>query len=219
MSSQPTWRQTSAVYHDRADEYDQWFEGSLLFDIELAAINGLATKTSQPQLEIGVGPGRFAERLEIAFGVDPALAPLKLAKKRGVHACQAVGENLPLGDQSVATVYLLFTLCFLNDPCQVFAEINRCLQDKGHLILGMVPDSGPWGQELNLKKEKNHPFYRYARFYEIDEVQKWLAKAGLRTVEIRSSLYQPPDKVKTVELSRQGVEKGAGFVVLAAQKE
>jgi len=219
MPSQPTWHQTSAVFHERVDEYDQWFEGSLLFDIELAAINGLETKTFEPRLEIGIGPGRFAERLGIAFGVDPALAPLKLAKKRGVHACQAVGENLPLGDQSVATVYLLFTLCFLNDPCQVFAEINRCLQDKGHLILGMVPDSGPWGQELNLKKEKNHPFYRYARFYEIDEVQKWLAKAGLRTVEIRSSLYQPPGKIKTVEFSRQGVEKEAGFIVLAAQKE
>ena len=218
MPSQPSWRQTATVFHDRADEYDQWFEGSLLFDIELAAIRGLKTVTLRPQLEIGVGPGRFAEQLGIDFGFDPALAPLQLAAKRGIHACRAVGENLPLQNRSVATVYLLFTLCFLNDPCRVFAEINRCLKDKGHLILGMVPGSGPWGLELNLKKKKNHPFYQHARFYETGEVREWLARAGLETVEILSSLYQAPGKITTVEIPREGVEKEAGFVVLAAQK-
>ncbi|HSR36532.1 MAG TPA: hypothetical protein VLL73_05055, partial [Desulfurivibrionaceae bacterium] len=54
------WRQRAAVFDERAAEYDQWFEGSQLFAIELGALSSLATPFAQPRLEIGVGPGRFA---------------------------------------------------------------------------------------------------------------------------------------------------------------
>lgn len=218
MSSIVPWQKAAAVFHEHANEYDGWYEGSLLFDIELAAIKDLEILTPGPRLEVGVGPGRFAQRLGVSFGIDPALAPLRLAQKRQVSGCQAIGENLPFKDRSVATVYLLFTLCFLADPGRVLTEISRCLQDNGHLILGMVPGSGPWGQSLNQKKKANHPFYQHARFYEVDQVREWLTDAGLTTVEIRSSLYQRPNQVKKIELSQQGIEPGAGFVLLAARK-
>ena len=212
------WQRKSAVFHEQAAEYDQWFEDSLLFAIELAAIRDLTIKPGSPGLEIGVGPGRFAEKLGIDFGLDPALAPLRLARKRQIAVCRAIGESLPLADQSLAAVYLLFTLCFLADPGRVFAEINRCLRPGGRFILGMVPASGPWGRALQNKKENNHPFYRYAEFYEVDEVRNWLATAGLSVVEIRSSLRQLPGRIEEMEESRPGFDDRAGFVVMVAEK-
>ncbi len=212
------WQQKSAVFHEQANEYDQWFENSLLFAIELAALRDLKIKPGRPSLEIGVGPGRFAEKLGIDFGLDPAPAPLLLARKRKIAVCRAIGESLPLSAQSLAAVYLLFTLCFLARPRQVVAEISRSLKSGGHLILGMVPASGPWGRELRRKKENNHPFYRYAEFYEVDEVCRQLDSVGLVVGEIRSSLFQPPGRISKMEHSRPGLEENAGFVVLAAEK-
>ncbi len=212
------WQERSAVFHEQADDYDRWFEDSLLFAIELAAINALTVKPGSPTLEIGVGPGRFAEKLGIDFGLDPALAPLLLARRRQITVFRAIGEALPLAGRSLAAVYLLFTLCFLSEPRRVFAEIARCLRPGGHLVLGMVPGSGPWGRELRRKKANNHPFYRHAEFYEVEEAESWLTAAGLEITEIRSSLYQLPGKIKAMEQSRPGPNENAGFVVMAAKK-
>jgi ubiquinone/menaquinone biosynthesis C-methylase UbiE len=216
--NQTPWQQRSAVFHEQADEYDQWFEDSLLFAIELAAIRDLKVKHRSPSLEIGVGPGRFARKLGIDFGLDPAMAPLLLADKRQIAVCRAIGEDLPLADHSLGAVYLLFTLCFLTDPGRVFKETSRCLQPGGNLVLGMVPASGPWGKALREKKENNHPFYRYAEFYEVDDIRNQLARTGLEVVETRSSLRQQPGLIKTMEHSQSGLDDKAGFVVMVAEK-
>ena len=211
------WQQRAKIFHEQAEEYDRWFDNSMLFAIELAAIRDLTVIPGRPGLEIGVGSGRFAEKLNIDFGIDPALAPLLLARKRQIDVCRAIGESLPLANRSMAAIYLLFVLCFLTEPLRVFREIRRCLEIGGHLIMGMVPGDSPWGRELRRKKENNHPFYRYAEFYEVDEVRGWLAETGFEIAEIRSSLFQPPGQIKSMEQSRPGLEKKAGFVVLAAK--
>ena len=91
----PFWRKASQVFHDRAAQYDQWFEDSnLLFRIELDALQQLRSPLGVPSLELGVGPGRFAESLGVDMGIDPAFAPLIKAARRGIVPCQAVGEHL-----------------------------------------------------------------------------------------------------------------------------
>jgi hypothetical protein len=35
-----------------------------------------------------------------------------LARQRGIKCCQGLGEDLPVKDHAVGTVYLLFSLCF-----------------------------------------------------------------------------------------------------------
>ena len=80
MGKKTSWRQAAGVFDERAAEYDAWFENSLLFAIERAALQELATPLLDPKLEVGVGPGRFAEALGVEFGVDSALGPLAFAK-------------------------------------------------------------------------------------------------------------------------------------------
>ena len=115
------------------------------------------------------------------------------------------------------TVYLLFALCFLTDPLQAIHESSRVLQEGGHLVIGMIPLSGPWGQSLEEKKKEGHPFYEYARFYDMIVVESWLKEAGFQLVEARSSLFQPPDSLQEFEHSRSGTSLDAGFWVLVAR--
>ncbi|RJX26768.1 MAG: class I SAM-dependent methyltransferase [Desulfurivibrio sp.] len=215
---QEAWRERSAVFHERAADYDQWFEGSLLYAIELAAVRELATPLAQPRIEVGVGPGRFAQDLGIAVGVDPALAPLMLARARNIGVVQAVGEQLPLASDSAGSVFILFTLCFLAEPPRVLAECHRILRPGGHLVLGMVPAGGAWGRALQAKKEENHPFYRHASFYQAGQGVRWLQEAGFAVVESRSSLLQSPGELSEMEHSRPVLDEQAGFCLLVGEK-
>ena len=213
-----TWRNASQIFHERATEYDQWFDESLLYKIELQALQEIQTFLPGPKLEIGVGPGRFAHDLGIFFGIDPALNPLCIAKERGVAVCRAVGEALPVRTGSIGSLYILFALCFMADPQKVVAECYRDLQDKGMLVLGIINAESPWGAMLNQKKREGHPFYKYAMFYGTETVTKWFDESGFEVLEARSSLLQTPDKLKTTEISQTGIVEQAGFVVLVGCK-
>ncbi len=216
--SRAFWQKASRVFDERAEEYDSWYDDSLLFAIELATLQDLQTTFATPRVEIGVGPGRFAAELGVAVGIDPARAPLAMAGQRIAGVCQGVGEDLPLRPAMVGSLFILFTLCFAAQPERVLAEAELVLQPGGHLVLGVIPASGPWGQALAAKKQAGHPFYQYATFYEIREIEGWLGAAGLEVVERRSSLYQGPKNLTAFESSRPGWTRDAGFVVLVARK-
>ncbi len=218
MNEKKTWRRNSAVFDERAEEYDSWYDDSLLFDIELTALKELQTSLVGPKLEVGVGPGRFARELGSDFGIDPAFAPLQISQRRNIGVMQGIGEKIPLHEGSVATVYMLFTLCFVNSPQGVLAECYRILKPGGHLVMGIVPALGQWGKALNAKKEKNHPFYKYASFYTAGEVEALLEDADFDVVEQRSSLFQEPDSLVGLESSRVGLSEQAGFFLLVGQK-
>ena len=212
------WQEKAAVFDQRAAEYDQWYEGSLLFDIELQALKGVQSVLRGPALEIGVGSGRFAEALGLMHGLDPAHSALRLARSRGMSVCQGIGEQLPYRNGVFGTVYLLFALCFVEAPDRVLAECVRVLTPGGGLLVGMVPAASPWGHFLAAKKAAGHPFYRHARFYGVAEAERLLREAGLTVIEQRSTLYQPPGKVEALEGARVGVSAEAGFVILVSRK-
>ncbi|HHD63709.1 MAG TPA: class I SAM-dependent methyltransferase [Desulfobulbaceae bacterium] len=121
-----SWQQASRVFNDRAQEYDNWFDDSPLFTLELAALQELTTELPFPRLELGVGPGRFARHLNINIGIDPAPAALRIAAKRGIMGIAGIGEQLPLKTESIGTICMFFTLCFLTDPLTVLRECRRC---------------------------------------------------------------------------------------------
>jgi SAM-dependent methyltransferase len=214
----PFWQKAAQVFDERALEYDGWYDESLLFAIELAALKELQTELAQPRVELGVGPGRFAGELGVTVGIDPARGPLVLASRRIAGVCQGVGEDLPLRPDAIGTLFILFALCFTEKPARVLVQVAQALRPGGHLVLGLVPGSGPWGQALQAKKTAGHPFYHYAAFYEVREVKGWLRAAGLQIVEQRSSLYQRPEALAEFESSQVGWHKDAGFVVLVARK-
>ncbi len=216
MGKKTFWRQAAQVFDERAEEYDAWFEESLLFAIERAALQELVTPLLSPKLEVGVGPGRFAEALGVEFGIDPALAPLAFAKKRGVLVSQAVGEALPYAEESLRTVLLLFTFCFLADPCPVLRECRRVLKPGGHLVLGLIVADSPWGRMLRQKKQEGHPFYQHATVYAPSEAEGYLAECGFVVKERRSTLRQAPDALREMEYSQPGLVSQAGVAVLVA---
>jgi ubiquinone/menaquinone biosynthesis C-methylase UbiE len=213
------WQHSSQVFEEHAAEYDSWFEDSLLFAIEKAAIQSLDITFSQPALEVGVGPGRFAQALQIPFGIDPARTPLSLAQKRGVAGCQAIAEKLPFATSSLGAIFLLFTLCFLKSPSHFLAECRRVLQPDAPLIIGFVPAESPWGRNLRQKKENRHPFYQAARFSTIAQVQRLLTKQGFHIFKSASTLYQTPEQLAGFEPAKAGLDEQAGFVVVAARQQ
>ena len=215
----PLWQKAAHVFHERAAEYDSWFDDSLLFDIELGALRDLQTPLAKPRLEVGVGPGRFAQQLGVMVGIDPACGALSIASARVPYVCQGVGEGLPVQSDCMATAFLLFTLCFTQEPAQVIMELARVVKRGGHVVLGVVPKDSLWGKSLRKKRDDGHPFYKHSTFYTHEQVSRWFADAGLDVVEERSSLFQHPGEVTALEHSQRGMDESAGFVVLVGCKK
>lgn len=212
-----TWRHNSQVFNERAEEYDNWFENSLPFAIEKAAIQSLNISFSPPVLEVGVGSGRFAEALQIPLGIDPAMPPLLLAKRRGICTCQAIAEELPFATSSIGAIFLLFTFCFLESPSRFLQECTRVLRHDAPLIIGFVPADSIWGQQLRRKRERGHPFYKTAQLSTIAQIQQLLTEHGFFIFTSASTLYQTPEQLEKFESARPGLDENAGFVVIAAR--
>ena len=206
------------VFNDHAQEYDEWFVDNLVYETELAALQSLHAEMNDPKMEIGVGSARFAQKLGVAFGIDPAWAPLKIASKREVKCCQAFGEQLPVKDRTIGTIYVLFTLCFTDDPQKVLEECSRALKEDGCLVIGMIPSESKWGKILAAKKKAGHAFYKHARFYTIESIKKWLSNVNMTITESSSTLYQGPGGIKHIESPRNVLDEQAGFVVIVANK-
>ncbi|HFQ88607.1 MAG TPA: class I SAM-dependent methyltransferase [Desulfobulbus sp.] len=211
------WRQVARVYQERARQYDAWYEDSLLFAIELEALLAIGEELPRPRLEIGAGPGRFGARLGVDVALDPAPAALQLARQRGMMAVVGIGEELPIRSRQIGTVFLLFTLCFLADPRQVFRECARVLGPGGRLVTGLVPGLSAWGELLTRKKHQGNPYYRYAEFRTIARWTEMLAECGLEVTDARSTLFQAPEKLQRHEKPRHGTDERAGFCVLVAR--
>jgi len=208
-------------FNDMAAEYDAWFDkdGSLIFFIELQAFKAVLPSLPRPWLETGVGSGRFAQALGIETGVDPSTRLVKIARRRGINAFQGRGEQEPFDEGSFGTVFLIVTLCFLDSPPNVLKEASRILTPGGKIVLGLVLKESPWGQFYQQKKNEGHRFYKYATFYSLDEVVRFLAQAGFVTETITSTLFQKPAEVQNVEQPVEGYFPDAGFTIIVAGKK
>jgi ubiquinone/menaquinone biosynthesis C-methylase UbiE len=204
-----------------AENYDRWFdtpEGQILFKIEVESVKLLMKDLSKPFLEIGVGTGRFAKELGIDTGIDPSLRLLEIAKKRGIRVKKAEGEKLPFKDKSFGTIFILFTLCFVENPKMVLLEAKRVLKKGGKLILGIIDRDSPWGQLYLKKKAEGHSIYRYATFHSVYEVVKMIEHAGMAVKAYSSALCQSPSKIPYEEPVHTELIKNAGFVCILAKK-
>jgi ubiquinone/menaquinone biosynthesis C-methylase UbiE len=105
-------------------------------------------------LEIGVGSGlnlAFYDpaRVHKVTGIDPSAALLARAEPRAAATSVAVelveghAENLPFADGAFDTVVITYTLCSVEDPARVLAEVRRVLAPGGRLIVvehALAPD-------------------------------------------------------------------------------
>ena len=116
-------------------------------------------------LEMGVGSGLnlpyyVAARVTQLHALDPSPELWRLAAERvdrariAVEYLEAGAEAVPLGDRSVDTVVITYTLCTLPDVAGALAEARRVLRPGGRLLFcehGAAPDHGVrrWQNRLN----------------------------------------------------------------------
>lgn len=205
---------TAGLFERLAARYDAWYEGAagtVVFPPEVACLRPLLGGLARPWLDVGTGSGRFAAALGVEVGVDPAAAPLVLARSRGIQVARGVGERLPFRSGVFGAVLIVVTVCFADDPALLLAEARRVLQPGGAVIIGLVFAESPWGRFYRDKGARGHPFYSAARFLTRQEALALVAGAGLRVQAARSALYQPPTDQPSPEAARDGESPAAGF--------
>jgi ubiquinone/menaquinone biosynthesis C-methylase UbiE len=210
------------VFDVFAERYDTWYDkpfGKSAFNLEKACIASLRKNLPQPFLEIGVGTGRFAEALEIKYGIDSSIGVLRFAKKRGVTVIRGKGEKLPFPNKSFGAVFIIVTLCFVDEPIKVLEEASRVLRDDGCIILGLILRESPWASFYMRKGVVGNVFYKVARFYSLNELKVILQKTNLRISETSSAIFQAPTENSLhFENPRKGCYKNAGFVTVKIGK-
>jgi len=210
----------SSPFDNLASEYDSWFDGDgkPIFDIEVEAFRNILPLLPKPWLEIGVGSGRFARALGIENGIDPSYKFVEMARARGINASIGRGENTSFERESIGTVFLIVTLCFLDSPLDVMKEAHRILIPGGKLVLSFVAKDSPWGKYYEQKKGAGHRFYQHATFYKCNEVTRFTIEAGFMGEKMVSTLWQKPGDVRHMESPREGYFHDAGFTIIVAVK-
>lgn len=207
---------------ERVDEYDAWYDGPKgkgLFASEVECLRPLLADLPQPQLEVGVGTGRFAEALGIQNGVDPSAGALKTATRRGIATELGAAEALPFAGAAFGGVLLAFTLCFVTHAHRALSEVRRVLKPDGGVVLGLLLKGAPWADSYARRGADGHPLYRNAHFYAQAEVATLLGRSGLHITRCRSTLFQEPGKSEyRFEQAVEGLAPNAGFVGIAAAK-
>jgi ubiquinone/menaquinone biosynthesis C-methylase UbiE len=174
----------------------------------------------RPSLEIGVGTGRFAEALGIEYGVDISGRVLEFAKRRGITVVEGSGERLPFPDESFGSIFIIVTLCFVENPEKVLEEASRVLTRDGRLILGLILKESPWARFYMMKGEAGNVFYKNATFYSFNELKVMIRKSRLTIIKVCSTIFQKPtEKPLRFEAPRRGYYGKAGFVAVKAGKK
>ena len=115
-------------------------------------------------LEVGIGSGLnlpfYGSAVERLHGVDPRPELWALARGRlervsfPIEFIQASAEHVPMGDRTVDTVVMTWTLCSIPDARLALLEMQRVLKPEGRLIFiehGLAPDPRvvAWQDRLN----------------------------------------------------------------------
>ncbi|RLE53320.1 MAG: SAM-dependent methyltransferase [Candidatus Methanomethylicota archaeon] len=211
-SSEMSWQ----PFDEYAEQYDSWYsEKREVLESEIKVIRAFNLKGFG--IDVGVGSGIFVEASRAYVGIDPALNMLKIAKRRGIEVIRAVGEHLPFKDSTFDYAIMVTVLSFLENPVKTLVEVGRVLVDGGVFVLCDVPKDSEWGKLYEKKKAEGHRFYKYAKFYTLDEMRSMLISNNFTVEEIKSTLSNPPYSQMVVEEPVNGFS-GQGFVCIKARK-
>ncbi len=127
---------------------------ALLAPREFAFLRRVGVAPGDAILDLGCGPGFFAELLvqEVVpdgrvVGVDVDGAMVALANERcaaveNLSFLEGTGQRLPLDDDSVDAAYARFLFQHLTDPASVLAEMRRVVRPGGLVAVGDTDDGG-----------------------------------------------------------------------------
>jgi SAM-dependent methyltransferase len=202
------------IHHHK--RYDDWFEQHrAAYVSELIAVRALLPWRGRG-LEIGVGTGRFAAPLGVEFGIDPAAETLAYARTRGVRVACAVAEALPFRQAVFDYAMVVTTICFVEDAAAMLAEARRVLKPGGALVIGFIDRVSALGRHYEAHRAEN-VFYRDAKFFSADEVERLLAQAGFGAPVWVQTLCRPLPEIHEPEPLRAGRGEGS-FVVVKASR-
>lgn len=206
--------------HKRYDEWFDEFPGKKIFELEVQCVREAFQGVPRPWLEVGVGTGRFTEKIGIDFGIDPSEKMLREAIKREIKVVKAKAENLPFLPNFFGGIAIIVTFCFLDDPLKALKECFRALKKDGKLVLGIVPRDSSWGRFYLKKKEEGHPFYSVAHFYAVKEAINFSEKIGFKLETAFSTLFEEPTECAKIKPypPKPNLVKNAGFVSIKLRK-
>jgi SAM-dependent methyltransferase len=205
----------ASAFETLADKYDAWFDAHpALYESELQAVRAVLPEKTGAWVEIGVGTGRFASRLGIETGIEPAAAMAKLARQRGVRVLAGTAEDIPLDEASVQAAFLITTLCFVRDVDRSFSEIRRILVRGGTVVVALLPRESALGRRV-LEDGGGDPFFGEARLLSTAEVIAVMTSAGFHVERIVQTLTDPAG-VERVEAPSDGFGRGSFVVVCAS---
>ena len=197
------------------DEYENWFiENELIFQSELIALKQVVPNNKKG-IEIGVGSGLFAEKLNIKFGIDPSEKMLKLAKQRNVIVKKGIAENLPYADNSFDFAVFITSICFVENTVKTINETYRILKKDGEIIIAIIDKDNSLGQILEKNKNESK-FYKDAKFFSVKEIVELIEACGFMISEIFQTLTN--ENIKTTEQPIIGYGKGS-FIVIKGKKK
>jgi len=208
------------VFNEHYSRYDAWY----LNNLNISLSEKLCIEVLAPYgvvLDIGVGTGFITAGLSrTMIGLDPAEKPLRIAGERGFLPLNAYGDELPFRDDAFDTVLVIVTLCFVNNPLILLLEAYRVSKEGGKLITCIVPRTSVWGKYYFSRKLRGESiFYKYARLYNLEEVEEMICHAGFRIKRYCSTLTYDPYTPPYVEYPKLERNEEAGFICIEAIKE
>ena len=203
-------------FENHVSQYETWFANNpLVYQAELNAVQSLLPP-GDIGIEIGVGTGRFAARLGIAFGLEPSPRMRSVAAQRGIQLLSGVAEDLPLQSDFFDFALMVTTVCFLDNPYKAFREVHRILKKDGCFLVAFVDRNSPLGQLYEANKEEN-VFYRDATFYATKEIIEIMELSGFSRFTCQQTLFHGLAETSLDEPVLPGYGKGS-FVVLRGEK-
>jgi SAM-dependent methyltransferase len=113
-------------------------------------------------------------------------------------------------------VLIVTTICFVDDPRRMLAEVCRVLRPQGVLVVGFIDRTSWLGQQYEAHRQESI-FYREATFFSAREVGDLLADAAFGEFARQQTLTRPLAEMTDIEPPRPGVGTGA-FVAVRAVK-
>lgn len=214
----------SDPYKDQIERYDRWFErNQAAYLSELAAVKALLPEFDRG-MEVGVGTGRFSAPLGVTFGLDPSVAMMEAARRRGVTCVRGVAERLPFRDGAFDLVLMVTVDFLLSDKMAAFREMARVLAPGGAVVVGFIDGESPVGRRYQREKADREGesdgvdgFYGEARFLAPEEMADLLKAAGFADLAFVQTLSCEPETMTEVEAPRPGWGRGS-FVVVRGKK-
>jgi ubiquinone/menaquinone biosynthesis C-methylase UbiE len=197
------------------DEYENWFiDNKIIFQSELLALKQVVP-IEKKGVEIGIGSGIFAEKLDIKFGIDPSEKMLEYAKNRNLIVEKGFAEKLPYTDKSFDFAVFITSICFIKNPHEALKEAYRILKGNGIIIIAFIDKNSSIGKTLEKQKQESK-FYKNANFYSVKEMISLIEQNDFEIMTICQTLIDM--NLPIPENPKNGYGEG-GFVVIKGIKK